>query len=135
MNKAILVGRAGGDPEIKQFENGDKIANLNLATSERWTDKKTGEKKEHTDWHNLVFKHGLAGVVESYVKKGQLLSIVGKNKTRSYESNGEKKYITEVIVSDMDMLGGNIGGSKDAASADKTMASKTIEVLDDDIPF
>jgi len=130
MNKSILVGRAGADPEIKEFDNGDKIANLNLATSERWTDKKTGEKKEHTDWHNLVFKHGLAGVVESYVKKGQLLSIIGKNKTRSYESNGEKKYITEIIVSDMEMLGGNTSGSQAA-----TAPAKTIEVSNDDIPF
>lgn len=130
MNKTILVGRAGEDPKMKQFDNGDKIANLSLATSERWTDKKTGEKKEHTDWHNLVFKQGLAGVVENYVKKGQLLSIVGKNKTRSYESDGGKKYITEVIVADMDMLGGNAGGS-----ATKQSAEKSMEAPLDDIPF
>tara|TARA_Y100000994_G_scaffold33892_1_gene24124 strand:- start:6413 stop:6805 length:393 start_codon:yes stop_codon:yes gene_type:complete len=130
MNKTLLVGRAGGDPEVKEFDNGDKIAKINLATSERWTDQKTGEKKEHTDWHNLVFKRGLAGVVENYVKKGQLLSIVGKNKTRSYESNGEKKYITEIMVDDMDMLGGNTGGSKTAEAP-----AKSIEVAEDDIPF
>ncbi len=130
MNKTLLVGRAGSDPEVKEFDNGDKIAKINLATSERWTDKKTGEKKEHTDWHNLVFKRGLAGVVENYVKKGQLLSIVGKNKTRSYESNGEKKYITEIMVDDMDMLGGNTGGSKTAEAP-----AKSIEVAEDDIPF
>ena len=130
MNKTLLVGRAGSNPEVKEFDNGDKIAKINLATSERWTDKKTGEKKEHTDWHNLVFKRGLAGVVENYVKKGQLLSIVGKNKTRSYESNGEKKYITEIMVDDMDMLGGNTGGSKTAEAP-----AKSIEVAEDDIPF
>lgn len=130
MNKTLLVGRAGSDPEVKEFDNGDKIAKINLATSERWTDKKTGQKQEHTDWHNLVFKRGLAGVVENYVKKGQLLSIVGKNKTRSYESNGEKKYITEIMVDDMDMLGGNTGGSKTAEAP-----AKSIEVAEDDIPF
>jgi len=99
VNKAILLGRVGKDPEIRDFDNGNKVANFSLATSETWKDKNTGEKKEQTEWHNIAVFGKLAEIVESYVKKGQELYVEGKIKTRYWEDqNGDKKYITEIVL-------------------------------------
>jgi single-strand DNA-binding protein len=99
INKVTLLGNVGKDPEIKTFQNGGKIANFSLATTERWKDKTTGEQKSETEWHNIVVKNeGLVGIVEKYVKKGSKLHIEGKIETREYEKDGAKKYITEIVL-------------------------------------
>jgi len=97
INKVILIGNVGKDPEIRTFGNGGKVANFSIATSESWKDKRTGERKEKTDWHNIsVFNDGLVGVIERYVKKGDKLYIEGKLQTRKWQdrARAEIKYRT-----------------------------------------
>ena len=109
MNKVILKGNVGADPTITDFENGGKVAQFTLATTERGYTTKDGRQiPDVTDWHNCVAKQsGLAGVCEQYVKKGTPLLIVGKIRTRDYEDNaGQKRYITEIIIEEMELLGG-----------------------------
>jgi len=106
VNKVILVGRVGKDPEIKYLDGGTAVANFPLATSESYKDK-SGEKKEVTEWHNISIWRSLAEVVEKYVKKGSLLYLEGKIKTETYEKNGEKRYSTKIVCNQMQMLGGN----------------------------
>lgn len=109
MNKVILKGNVGADPTITNFENGGKVAQFTLATTERGYTTKDGRQiPDVTDWHNCVAKQpGLAGVCEQYVKKGTPLLIVGKIRTRDYEDNaGQKRYITEIIMEEMELLGG-----------------------------
>lgn len=106
MNKAILSGNAGQDPEVRILQNGSIMASLSLATSERYKDK-DGEKKVTTTWHNLVIWGKLAEVVEKYVKKGDRLLIIGKIQNRSYEKDGQTRYITEIVVSELEFTGGN----------------------------
>ena len=131
INKQILVGRAAKDPEIKEFSSGDKIANLLLVTSETWKDKNSGEKKEKAEFHSVVFGGGLSGVVSQYVKKGDLLYIEGKKETRTYEKDGEKKYVVETRGLNMQMLG---GGSKDGSAPSRPAPQPEPEFADD-IPF
>lgn len=110
MNKVILKGNCGRDPEITNFENGGKVAQFSLATTERGYKTRDGKDiPDHTDWHNIVVKRsGLAGVCEQYVKKGTPLLIVGKIQTREYNDNsGTKRYVTEIVVEEMELLGGN----------------------------
>ena len=109
MNKIFLKGNVGGDPIITDFPNGGKVAQFSLATTERgFTTRDGREIPDVTDWHNIVVKQsGLAGVCQQYVKKGTPLLIVGKSRTRSYEDNaGQTRYITEIIVDEMELLGG-----------------------------
>lgn len=109
MNKVILKGNVGADPTITNFENGGKVAQFTLATTERGYTTKDGRQiPDVTDWHNIVVKQpGLAGVCEQHVKKGTPLLIVGKIRTRDYEDNaGQKRYITEIIMEEMELLGG-----------------------------
>jgi single-strand DNA-binding protein len=105
VNKVILVGNLGADPEVKSFQNGGKIANLRLATSETWKDRATGERKERTEWHNVVIQsEGLVGVVERYVKKGSKIYVEGQLRTRKWQDrDGNDRYTTEVSV-------GGVGG-------------------------
>lgn len=113
MNKVILRGNVGQDPKITSFDNGGKVAQFSLATTERGYKKEDGtEVPDITDWHNIVVKRtGLAGICEQYVKKGTPLLIVGKLRTRDYDDNaGQKRYVTEVIVEEMELLG--TGGQK-----------------------
>jgi single-strand DNA-binding protein len=100
VNKVILIGNVGKDPDIRSFANGGKVANFSLATSESWKDKQTGERKEKTDWHNIaVFNDGLVGVIERYVKKGSKLYIEGQLKTRKWQDrDGTDRYTTEVVL-------------------------------------
>ena len=115
-NLVILIGRVGGDPVIKTFDNGDKIASLSLATTERGYKTKDGrEVPERTEWHNIQFFRGLATVVEMYVKKGALIYVEGKIKTRSWEKDGVKHYVTEIIADEMKMLGAKSGGQNEQA--------------------
>jgi single-strand DNA-binding protein len=116
VNKVILIGNLGKDPEIKSFQNGGKIANFSIATSEQWKDKMSGERKERTEWHNIVINgDGLVGVVERYLKKGSKVYIEGSLRTRKWQDrDGNDRYTTEVVVAGMSgnltMLDGAPGG-------------------------
>lgn len=118
-NLVILVGNLGADPEIKTFESGNKVANLKLATSEKWTNK-AGEKVEETQWHSLVFFGKIVDVIEKYVKKGDRISVDGKIKYESYEKDGEKRYSTKIVCHDLLMLG---GGNKSAVNESELVES------------
>ncbi len=116
VNKVILVGNLGKDPEIKSFQNGGKIANFSIATSESWKDRATGEKKERTEWHNIsVNSEGLVGVVERFLKKGSKVYIEGQLRTRKWQDrDNNDRYTTEVVLAGMNgqlvMLDGPSGG-------------------------
>ena len=100
VNRVILIGNLGKSPDIRQTSDGRELANISLATTERWKDKNTGEKKEKTEWHNIVvFNQGLVGVVKNYVKKGTKLYIEGQLQTRKWtDNNGVDKYTTEIVL-------------------------------------
>mgnify|MGYP001258223054 CR=1 FL=1 len=150
VNKVILVGRLGKDPETRYMTNGEAVTNAAMATSENWKDK-SGEKQEKTEWHNLVFYRKLAEIAGEYLKKGSQLYVEGKLQTRKWEKDGVTRYTTEIIVNEMTMLGGkSTGGSfevvenqSSSAPAARTSASaaksaptaKSIDNFDDDIPF
>ena len=118
VNKVILIGNLGQDPEVKSFQNGGRIANLRIATSENWKDKNTGEKKERTEWHTVVLNSdGLVGVAERYLKKGSKIYIEGQLRTRKWQdASGNDRYSTEVSVGGMQgvltMLDGAPGGGQ-----------------------
>lgn len=124
VNKVILIGNLGKDPEIKSFQNGGKIANFSIATSETWKDKMSGEKKERTEWHNITINgDGLVGVVERFLKKGSKVYIEGSLRTRKWQDrDGNDRYTTEVVVAGMSgaltMLDGAPGGGGGARSND-----------------
>lgn len=103
INKVILVGRLGKDPEVRQTQNA-KVASFSLATTEKYKDA-NGQKKETTDWHNIVAWRGLANIAEKYLHKGDQIYVEGRLKTRSWESNGQTRYVTEVIADQFTMLG------------------------------
>ena len=112
VNKVILIGNLGKDPEMKSFPNGDAFCNLTLATSDSWTDKTSGEKKEKTEWHNLVFTRRLAEIAGQYLKKGSKIYVEGSLRTRKWQDkDGHDRYTTEIQVNDMQMLDGRGGGS------------------------
>lgn len=117
VNKVILVGNLGADPEVKSFQNGGRIANLRIATSEDWKDRQTGEKKERTEWHSVVLQSdGLVGVAERFLKKGSKVYIEGQLRTRKWQDqSGNDRYTTEVSVGGFDgklvMLDGARGGA------------------------
>jgi len=106
LNKVQLIGRLGKDPEIRNMQGDETVANVSLATSENWKDK-NGEKQEKTEWHNLVFYRRLAEVVGEHLKKGALIYFEGKITTEKYQKDGEDRYVTKIVVSEMKMLGGN----------------------------
>ena len=118
VNKVILIGNLGADPEVKSFQNGGRIANLRIATSENWKDKNTGEKKERTEWHTVVLNSdGLVGVAERYLKKGSKVYIEGQLRTRKWQdASGNDRYSTEISVGGMQgvltMLDGAPGGGQ-----------------------
>lgn len=135
VNKCILVGRVGKDPDVRNLDNGATVANFTLATSESYKDKTTGEKKEITDWHNIVLWRGLAEIAQKYVKKGDLLYIEGKLRTRSWEKDGITRYTTEIIGDNMTMLStkGNSNGSN-SSYAESAPATSGVSGSDD-LPF
>ncbi|HTK36446.1 MAG TPA: single-stranded DNA-binding protein [Caulobacteraceae bacterium] len=117
VNKVILVGNLGKDPEIRTLNSGDRVANLRIATSESWRDKASGERKEKTEWHSVViFNENLVKVAENYLKKGSTVYIEGALQTRKYEQNGVEKYSTEIVLQkfrgELTMLGGRGGGAE-----------------------
>lgn len=131
VNKVILVGNVGKDPEVRYLEGGVAVARLPLATSETYKNKE-GNKVEQTEWHNIVLWRGLAEIAEKYVRKGKMLYIEGKIRTRSWGEENNKKYITEIIADSMTMLGGpktDDGGSKNSEPA------VIADLPADDLPF
>lgn len=122
INKVILVGNLGNDPDMRATQSGAQIANLSIATSESWRDKQTGEMQERTEWHRVVFFNRLAEIAGQYLKKGSKVYIEGKLQTRSWDdqATGQKKYSTEIIGNEMQMLdsrGDNMGGGYAPAQA------------------
>lgn len=150
VNKVILVGRLGKDPETRYMTNGEAVTNATLATSENWKDK-SGEKQEKTEWHNLVFYRRLAEVAGEYLRKGSQVYIEGKIQTRKWQDKeGKDRYTTEILVNEMQMLGSKSGGgnfdmadkSSPSSSVGEPVSSKSATVksggfdnFDDDIPF
>ncbi|UNK79904.1 single-stranded DNA-binding protein [Sphingopyxis granuli] len=124
VNKVILIGNLGADPEIKSFQNGGRIANIRIATSESWKDRMTGERKERTEWHNVVINgDGLVGVVERYLKKGSKVYVEGSLRTRKWQDrDGNDRYTTEVVIAGMGgaltMLDGAPGGGGSRGGGD-----------------
>lgn len=158
VNKVILVGNLGRDPEIRSFQNGGRVANLSIATSESWRDKGTGERKEKTEWHRVaIFNDRLVEVVEKYLKKGAKVYIEGQLETRKWtDQSGQEKYTTEVVLrqfrGELTMLDGRGGGGMGGGPEDDMGGSmggggappsgpagggrgRKSDVLDDDIPF
>ena len=149
LNKVLLIGRLGADPEIKQMVNGKNVARISLATSQTWKDKNTGEKKEKTEWHRIVvFNEGLVNVVKQYLKKGAQIYVEGQLSTRKWkdEKSGQDKYSTEILIqgynSSLTMLGGGSGGIQNdntsqaisKNSDDKSQVQQN-DQDDDEIPF
>ena len=151
VNKVILIGNLGRDPEVRTMQNGNKVANLNIATSESWKDKTTGERKEKTDWHRVVIFGNLADIAENYLKKGSKVYISGKLQTRKWQDqSGQDKYTTEVVLQgyggELTMLDakGSTGPSDMSSPAQNDMPqnenssgwdSSSLKEMDDDIPF
>ena len=152
INKVILVGNIGADPEVRYMPSGQAVANVTLATSESWKDKQTGQNQERTEWHRVVFYNRLAEIVGEYLRKGAKLYVEGSLKTRKWQDKtGADRYTTEIVASEMQMLdgrGNNAGAPPEMRSApaarpqsspapqsgsEPTMAMDTD--LDDDIPF
>ena len=144
VNKVILVGNLGRDPEVRYMPSGNAVANVTLATTESWKDKQTGEKQERTEWHNVVFYSRLAEIAGEYLKKGSQVYVEGSLRTRKWQDkSGNDRYTTEIIASDMQMLGGRAGSTGYAAGdasppmAEPSAASagSSAPDFDDDIPF
>lgn len=147
LNKAQLIGRLGQDPEVRQMRSGQAVANISVATSESWKDKETGEKKERTEWHRVTMYGRLAEVAGEYLKKGAQVYIEGRIHTREWEKDGIKRYSTEIICEEIQMLGGgarsdggaNTGGQQRQQTQPKPAAAQTAPAanhdFDDDIPF
>ena len=149
VNKVILIGNLGADPEVRHLQNDVTVANFNLATSETYKDRQTSEKREQTEWHRVVVWRGLAEVVEKYVKKGSKVYVEGKLRTRKWEKDGIERYTTEIMADNLTMLdgkpaGNDQGGAQPQAQRNATaqqpasqMASEPIGPGpdEDDLPF
>ena len=156
VNKVILVGNLGADPETRYMPNGDAVANVRLATTESWKDKATGEKKDLTEWHRVVFYRKLAEIVGQYLKKGSAVYVEGRIRTRKWtDKEGQERYTTEIEANEMQMRGGRsgggsssggeaeYGGSMPSSSAPSGGGARSAPAkkapdfndMDDDIPF
>lgn len=145
LNKAILIGRLGKDPEIRYTQDGRAVTNFSIATNEEWKDKNTGEKKERTEWHRIVAFGKLGEICGEYLAKGRLVYLEGRLQTRSYEQEGVTKYTTEIVANDMQMLesksaaqssdnaspSANAGGGSSGPQPQPASGNE----FDDDIPF
>ena len=132
VNKAILVGYVGNDPEVRYLDSGTPVANFRLATSENYTNR-TGEKVTQTEWHNIVLWRGLAEVAEKYVKKGTQVYIEGRIRTRSWDDrDGNKRYTTEIVADSMQLLGRKGDTGYDPGPAQNTEAESTSDKRSDD---
>ena len=150
VNKVILIGNLGKDPEVRYMPSGGAVANVTLATSETWKDKQSGENQERTEWHNVVFFNRLAEIAGEYLKKGSKVYVEGSLRTRKWQDkNGQDRYTTEIVAAEMQMLdgrgaggagGGSMGGGRDTGSSNAGPSSKNESAapagdFDDDIPF
>ena len=156
LNKVMLIGNLGRDPEIRYSQQGTAMVNFSIATSEQWTDKNTGEKQEKTEWHNIKVFGRQAEVCEKYLSKGSKVFVEGKLQTRNYEKDGQTHYITEIVVFNFQFLGGKQdaqgggggyqdgGGNQQADSGSNNQSQGTTSpgmtggqepIPDDDIPF
>jgi len=146
INKVILIGNLGRDPEVRTTQNGTKVANLNIATSDSWKDRTTGERKEKTEWHRVVIFGNLADIAERYLRKGSKVYISGKLQTRKWQDqNGQDKYTTEVVLqgysSELTMLDARGGGDNMDSNIQKSdhqndgWDSNPSSEIDDEIPF
>ncbi len=152
INKVILIGNVGSDPEVRYMPNGNAVTTLSIATSETWKDKQTGEKQDRTEWHRVVFYNRLGEIAGEYTKKGSRIYIEGSLRTRKWQDQqGVERYTTEIIANEMQLLdtraqGGEMPSNRPSAAA--PMARQTqapapaaadqhegFELLDDDIPF
>jgi single-strand DNA-binding protein len=139
INKVILVGRLGSDPEVRYTPDGTAVANFSVATSDEWTDKATGDKKERTEWHRIVAWRKLGEICGEYLSKGRQVYVEGKLQTRSWEKDGITRYSTEIIASDVQFLGGRNSGdtykSSGPAPSQGYEETQFADRHDDDIPF
>ena len=143
INKVILIGNLGQDPEVRYMPNGNAVANVTVATSETWKDKSSGENQERTEWHRVVFFRRLAEIAGEYLKKGSKVYIEGKLQTRKWQDqNGNDRYTTEIVANEMQMLDSRGGGSADFASAPAQSSGGQQQApaapdngFEDDIPF
>jgi single-strand DNA-binding protein len=154
VNKAIVLGNVGNEPEVKYMSSGDAVANFSIATSEKWKDKQTGQQQEKTEWHRITAYKKLAEIIQQYVHKGSKIYIEGKLQTRKWtDQNGVEKYTTEIIANQMQMLDSRSDGAGGAAGSQPngngyagsqapnpapqpaTPASPEMDSFDDDIPF
>ena len=153
VNKVMLLGNLGRDPEVRTFPNGDSVCNFSIATSTSWKDKASGEKKEKTEWHNIVMYRKLAEIAGEYLKKGSSVFVEGSLQTRKWQTKeGQDRYTTEVAADTMQMLGGKDNRNSTASSSDDNFNQEpervnkketssvpsgepTIELPEDDIPF
>ena len=151
VNKVILVGNLGNDPDVKYTADGRAIANISLATTDSWKDKNTGEQQDRTEWHRVVFFNRLAEIVSEYLKKGAQVYVEGRLQTSKWQDqSGADRYTTEIVASEMQMLGGRSGGTADfggapvgggqqpqqqPSAAAPAAAAPMMGDLDDDIPF
>ena len=139
INKVILIGRLGSDPEVRYTPSGVAVANFNIATSEEWKDKDSGEKKERTEWHRIVVWRRLGGICGEYLSKGRQAYVVGRLQTRDWEDrDGNKRYTTEIVATDVQFL-----GARDSSESAKPRSTSSTDYqgmpaqgpADDDIPF
>ncbi len=143
INKVILIGHLGQDPEVRYMPNGNAVANVSIATSESWKDKSSGEQQERTEWHRVVFFRRLAEIVGEYLKKGSKVYIEGKLQTRKWQDkNGQDRYTTEIIADQMQMLDSRGGSSAEfehrgsaPSQSNSAPPPPQDEGFDDDIPF
>lgn len=151
INKVILIGHLGGDPEVRYMPNGNAVATISLATTEAWKDKQTGEKQERTEWHRVVCFNRLGEIVGEYLRKGSKLYVEGSLRTRKWQDQqGQDRYTTEIVAADIQMLDGKGAGQihdmptsmasqsqtqQTKAAPQATISQEVFEELDDDIPF
>ena len=140
INKVIIVGNLGADPDSRAMPSGNAVTNISVATSESWNDRDTGEKKEKTEWHRVVFFNRLAEIAAQYLKKGSQVYVEGKLQTRKWEDKeGNERWTTEVVANQMQMLGDRMSGdiSNDNASSSQSTSDNdfSTDEFDDDIPF
>jgi single-strand DNA-binding protein len=136
VNKVILIGHLGSDPEVRAFQNGDKVCNLRIATSESWKDRHTGERQERTEWHTVaIFGDGLVGVAERFLRKGAKVYLEGQLRTRKWQDqSGHDRYSTEVVLQGPGAVMTMLDGSREPTST-WVSTNEPAHPLDDDIPF
>ncbi len=132
LNKVILIGNLGADPETRHSAGGSQVTNIRVATSESWKDQ-SGEKQEKTEWHRITFFGRLAEIASEYLRKGSMVYIEGRIETSKYDKDGETRYSTAIVAKEMQMLGGKSSGAPERSQAGQEASPP--ESLDDDIPF